>query len=78
MTMKLTNTLRIFSAAEIKKALPMKEAIECMKEAFIQLSANKAIVPPRIHLSIPENNGDTLIMPIYMPSNEKIGLKLIF
>lgn len=71
------NEIRVFSAEDVKKALPMKKAIEIMKEAFIQISKNEAIVPPRIHLNIPEYSGDSLIMPIYMPSNKRIGLKLI-
>jgi ornithine cyclodeaminase/alanine dehydrogenase-like protein (mu-crystallin family) len=71
------NEIRVFSGEDVKKALPMKKAIEIMKEAFIQISKNKAIVPPRIHLNIPEHSGDSLIMPIYMPSNKRIGLKLI-
>lgn len=71
------NEISVFSAEDVKKALPMKNAIEIMKEAFIQIYKNQAIVPPRIHLKIPEHNGDSLIMPIYMPSNNRIGLKLI-
>ncbi|NHJ46215.1 MAG: hypothetical protein FK733_00370 [Asgard group archaeon] len=70
-------TIRFFSADEIKQILPMNEAIEIMKEAFIQITKNQAIIPPRIHLSVPEHKGDSLIMPIYMPSNNRIGLKLI-
>jgi len=71
------NTIRIISAKEVKQALPMKEAIEIMKKAFVHMSRNQAIIPPRIHLGIPESNGDALIMPIYMPDNERIGLKCI-
>ncbi|HUT80899.1 MAG TPA: hypothetical protein VMZ29_06830 [Candidatus Bathyarchaeia archaeon] len=71
------NSIRILSKEDVKKALPMKEAIILMKEAFTQLSLNQANVPPRIHLSIPEHNGDSLIMPIHMQSNERIGLKVI-
>jgi ornithine cyclodeaminase/alanine dehydrogenase-like protein (mu-crystallin family) len=71
------NTIRIISADDIRKALPMRNAIEAMKEAFIQISRNPAILTSRIHLSIPEHNGDSLVMPIYMPSNKKIGLKFI-
>ncbi|NHJ40204.1 MAG: hypothetical protein FK731_09250 [Asgard group archaeon] len=71
------NEIRVFSAKDVKKALSMRKAIEIMKEAFIQISNNQAIIPSRIHLSIPEYNGDSLIMPIYMPSSKRIGLKLI-
>ncbi len=70
-------SIRVISASDVKAALPMKEAINLMKEAFTKLSLKEANIPPRIHLSIPEHQGDTLIMPIYMPSNAKIGLKTI-
>ena len=71
------NTIRVISAEEVKQTLPMKKAIESMKEAFVQIRKNKAVIPPRIHLGIPESKGDALIMPIYMPNIEKIGLKCI-
>lgn len=69
--------LRFLSAADVKKALPMNQAIEIMKKAFVLLSANKAVIPQRIHLGIPEFNGDVLVMPIYLPDSERIGLKAI-
>jgi ornithine cyclodeaminase/alanine dehydrogenase-like protein (mu-crystallin family) len=71
------NTIRIITAEEVKQALPMKKAIEIMKEAYVQITKNKAVIPTRIHLGIPESKGDALIMPIYMPDNERIGLKCI-
>ncbi len=71
------NTIRIISEEEVKQALPMKKAIEIMKKAYVQITKNKAVIPPRIHLDIPESKGDALIMPIYMPDTERIGLKCI-
>ncbi|HUU79391.1 MAG TPA: hypothetical protein VMX55_13680 [candidate division Zixibacteria bacterium] len=74
----MTNKLfKILSSKDVKQALPMQQAIETMKEAFIQLTENKAVIPPRIHLGIPEFNGDSLIMPVFIPNVEKIGLKVI-
>ncbi len=69
--------IRILSAADVRKALPMKQAIEVMKDAYAQLSANQATVPLRTHLDIPEYNGGTLIMPVYLPKTERVGLKFI-
>jgi len=71
------NTIRIITAEEVKQTLPMKNAIEIMKKAYVHISKNQAVIPPRIHLGIPESKGDALIMPIYMPKNERIGLKCI-
>lgn len=71
------NTIKIISEEEVKQALPMKKAIEIMKKAYVQITKNKAVIPPRMHLGIPESKGDALIMPIYMPDTERIGLKCI-
>ncbi|GAK57097.1 ornithine cyclodeaminase/mu-crystallin family protein [Candidatus Vecturithrix granuli] len=68
---------RVLSAKDIKQALPMKQAIEAMKKAFVLMSANQAIVPPRIHLDLPENHGATLTMPVYIPELKQIGLKFL-
>ncbi|MBY8995938.1 MAG: ornithine cyclodeaminase family protein, partial [Candidatus Heimdallarchaeota archaeon] len=71
------NTIRFLTAADVKKALPMSQAIEVMKQAFVLLSDKKAVIPQRIHLGIPEFNGDVLVMPIYLPDMKRIGLKAI-
>jgi len=74
----MTNqSFRFLSADDVKRALPMKQAIEKMKEAFVLISGDQAIVPPRIHLDIPEHNGTTLMMPVYIPSSNRIGLKFL-
>jgi len=69
--------LRFLTAADVKKALTMSQAIEVMKQAFVFLSDKKAVIPQRIHLGIPEFKGDVLVMPIYLPEMERIGLKAI-
>jgi ornithine cyclodeaminase/alanine dehydrogenase-like protein (mu-crystallin family) len=71
------NKIRFLTAADVKKALPMSQAIEVMKQAFVLLSDKKAMIPQRIHLGISEFNGDVLVMPIYLPEIERIGLKAI-
>ena len=75
--MSLLFNLKFFTAEDIKRVLPMHEAIKIAKEAFIQLSSGQAVVPPRTHLEIPEHNTTTLIMPSYLPKSKQIGLKVI-
>src|SRR4030042_1053458 len=75
--MSLLFNLRFFTAEDIKRVLPMHEAIKVAKEAFIQLSSGQAVVPPRTHLEIPEYKTTTLIMPSYLPKCKQIGLKFI-
>lgn len=75
--MPTDTTLRVFSAADVRKALSMKEAVEAMKGVFEELSSGKACVPPRTHVAIPKHNGDALFMPSYSPALSRMGLKVV-
>lgn len=56
----------ILSKGEVQRALPMNEMIAVTKEAYGALSAGKATIPQRIHLSIPNHDGMSLFMPAYL------------
>lgn len=60
----------ILNAADVRRALPMCEAIAAMKQAFAALSAGRAIMPPRAHLPITRNAGISLFMPVYVDHEE--------
>jgi ornithine cyclodeaminase len=60
----------ILSAAEVRRALPMPNAIEAMKQAFAAFSSGRALVPPRIHLSIANHSGTTLVMPSFVDGDQ--------
>lgn len=81
MTMSTTKTdrrtLRFLSAADVRAALPMTQAIEVMKAAFVELSEYRAIVPMRTHVPMPIHRGDVLVMPAYSPDTARFGLKVI-
>lgn len=55
--------MRILDAAAVRAALPMREAVELMKEAFAALARGEATVPARTHLAAPNDAGVTLVMP---------------
>jgi ornithine cyclodeaminase len=59
----------ILNAADVRRALPMPQAIEAMKEAFAAFSSGKALVPPRIHLPIANHSGVSLIMPSFVDAD---------
>ncbi len=67
--------IRILSAADVRAALPMPKAIDAMRHAYGQLSAGKAIAPPRQHVST--DKGVTLIMPAYLPERSEFGIKVV-
>lgn len=68
--------LRLFSAADVIRALPMAKAIEGMKTAYGQLSAGNAVLPLRAHVPITAED-TTLVMPAYLPESEALGLKVV-
>jgi ornithine cyclodeaminase/alanine dehydrogenase-like protein (mu-crystallin family) len=74
---KLTTPLRYFSRQTVEEALTMPEAIELMKDAFRSLSLGEAVVPLRVNLPQPEQNAQTLFMPVYLPSSQAVGLKMV-
>lgn len=68
-------TIRILSASDVREALPMPKAIDAMRSAYGQLSADKAVMPPRQHIST--DKGVTLIMPAYLPERSDFGIKVV-
>jgi len=69
----------ILNAAEVRKALPMKEVIEAMKQAYASLSDGKADVPLRTRLSIPPHEAVSLFMPAYVQTkdSEALAVKVV-
>lgn len=72
--------LTLFSAADVRRALPMAKAIEAVKAGYVQLSTGRAQVPLRTHLSVADGDS-TLIMPVYSPGADgedgALGLKVV-
>ena len=67
--------VRILSAADVVKALPMGEAIAGMKSAFAQLSTGKAVVPLRGRVDV-GGQGTTLVMPAYLAESNALAVKV--
>ncbi len=67
----------IYNRESIRKALPMRKAIDVVKQAFIQLSADRATVPNRIQIEVAEHNGTTLIMPGYLRDDQQMAVKIV-
>lgn len=69
--------IRLLSSREINQAISMREAIEAVREAFTLVTKKKIVAPTRTHLDLEAHQGTSLIMPAYLPSREKIGVKII-
>ena len=69
--------LRILSCEDVRRALPMRQAIEAMKGAFAQLSTGRADVPLRVALNVPRHHGVTLFMPAYLADDDQMAIKIV-
>lgn len=69
--------IRILSAEDVRKALPMRQAIETIQKAFAQLSAGQADVPLRVALQVPKHNGVSLFMPGYLAEDDHMAVKIV-
>lgn len=67
--------LRILTAVNLEKCLPMPEAIEGMKRAYAALSGGAAVMPLRGRLEM--GAGMTLLMPAYLPDDGALAVKIV-
>lgn len=67
--------IRILSAADVHQALPMGRAIEVMRSAFGQLSANQSVVPLRTRVET--DRGLVLLMPAFMQQSRDLAFKVV-
>lgn len=70
-------TILILSADDVRAALPMRDAIDAMRDAFGQLSAGTAEVPVRTSVSVPARDAVTLVMPGRCDVPYGLGGKLV-
>ncbi len=75
--MGMNDGLRFLSADDVRRALPMADAIAAMKTAFRDLSSAQAIAPARTHMRIPEHAGGALFVPCANPSLGRMGVKVV-
>jgi ornithine cyclodeaminase len=69
--------IRVFQAQEIDQALSMAEAVEVVKDAFVQLSLKKAQSPVRTSLNLKAPGEVALVMPAYLGETHALGAKMV-
>ena len=69
----------LLNAEDVRKALPMNEAIEAMKKAYASLSNGTAVVPLRARLPIPNSEALSLFMPAFVNSQngDALAIKVV-
>jgi alanine dehydrogenase len=73
----MATRIKFFSSDDVRRALSMPRAISAMREAFQLLSRKEVQAPPRLHLDIQDYQGVELVKPVYVPSLQQIGFKVI-
>jgi ornithine cyclodeaminase/alanine dehydrogenase-like protein (mu-crystallin family) len=71
------SSLLYLSEADVRRALPMTEAIAAMQQAFVDLSEGRVTMPARSSMEVPETNGLMLIMPCHAAGMHHMSLKLL-
>jgi len=69
----------ILTADDVRKALPMNQAIQAMKDAYASLSNGTAEVPLRTRLAIPNSEALSLFMPAFVssPNGNALAIKVV-
>ena len=69
--------IKVLGVREIEEAISMAEAVEVVKDAFVQLSLKQAQSPVRTSLTLKEQGDVGLIMPAYLSRTGALGVKMV-
>ena len=69
--------LKVFTANDIRRLLPIGEAVDAMREAFSALSNRSAQVPLRTTVDMPDGISRSLFMPVCLPETGLAGIKSV-
>lgn len=67
----------LLSREDVRRAMPMADAMEAVGAAFAQLAAGLAAVPVRPHVDIAPADGVALVMPAYLSESGALAVKLV-
>lgn len=69
--------IKLLSRDDVQRSVNMSQAIESVKQAFISLSRGEAVIPLRSQVPVRDQEGTTLLMSAYLPSDKFLGSKII-
>ncbi len=68
--------MRLLNRSDVQQSLSMREAVEIVKRAFIELSTGKADSPLRTAIPQIKHDGLTLFMPAYLSEADALAVKI--
>lgn len=66
----------ILSQKEVRSCLPMKDAINAVKQAYVAFAEGRVVIPPVVHLSVEKYNGEVDIKTGYVEDFQLISTKI--
>ncbi len=69
--------MRLLTRSDVERAIPMRDAIEIVKRAFVELSTGSANIPLRVAVRQEKHDGVTLFMPGYLSDSESLAVKVV-
>lgn len=70
-------TILILKENDIKNIFSMTDAIQASKDALESYSKQESDTPLRTNIDIPEQEGQSLYMPGYVPASNALGIKIV-
>jgi len=70
-------SLLVINQREIRKLLPMRECVEVVRSALIELARGNAQQPLRSMMWLPRQNGSLGVMPASLESSQVFGIKVV-
>jgi len=69
--------VRVISQADVERLLPMAECVDLMADALATLARGDAVLPLRSMVWLPDRSGMIGLMPGYLGSPARFGLKIV-
>jgi alanine dehydrogenase len=66
----------IFSEKEVKSCLPMKDAINAVRQAYVAFAEGRVAMPPVVHLCVEKYNGEIDVKTGYVEDFQLISTKI--
>ncbi len=68
---------KLLSRNDVMQVLDMKDQIEILQQAFLDLAEDRAVMPQRTPITSPEHGGLALFMPAYLKGMGALGAKVV-
>jgi len=75
--MGMKKTTLILSQKDISRLIDIKKAVGCVEQAFAAYARKETLMPSKIYITLPEDNGDFRAMPAYVRTLRACSLKWV-